>query len=100
MPKLIISPTLLENSLYYRRVLLFQMVMCFDECDLPLDTVLSSFQKVELFPLSDGGKEMCLLSWACKKQLVVRQATGHWPELSVQVYFFLSDDGNRSRGDF
>jgi hypothetical protein len=48
------------------------MVMCFVEHDLSLDTALSPCQKVELFPLSDAGKEMCLLSWACKKQLVVR----------------------------
>jgi hypothetical protein len=53
--KLIIGPTLLENSLYYRRVLLFQMVMCFDELDLCLGTVLSPFHTLDLFPLSDAG---------------------------------------------
>jgi len=60
-PKLTLSPTLLENSLYYRRVLLFQMVMCFDEHDPSLDTVLSPFLKVELFPLSMQGRKCACL---------------------------------------
>jgi hypothetical protein len=33
---------------------------------------MSPFLKMELFPLSNAGKEMCFLIWACKKQLVVR----------------------------
>jgi len=55
---------------------------------------MSPIQKVELFPLSDAGKEMCLLSWTCKKQLVVRPLDSgqNWVCTFLSFYLMMETD--------
>lgn len=55
---------------------------------------MSPFQNMELFPLSDAGTEMCLLSWACKEEVVVRPLDSgqNWVCKFLSFYLMMETD--------